>query len=127
MLDRQNPLIRAPFVVSDSRGYHPIRELSISEVRQRRSSLGNATGSALVRIARRPETHRENEVGISDLSPEDLRIIALIAAGYSNRNIARQLSLSESSVYRRVARISDKLDVSNRLELLLFAITSKLL
>lgn len=126
-MDRQNPLIRDPFVVSDSRGYHPIRKLSMSEVRQRRSSLGNATGSTLVRIPRCPDIHRENEVGISDLSPEDLRTIALIAAGYSNRNIARQFSLSESSVYRHVARISDKLDVSNRLELVLFAISSKLL
>jgi DNA-binding NarL/FixJ family response regulator len=89
--------------------------------------LGNATGSTLVRIPRCPDTHCENEVAISDLSPEDLRIIALVAAGYSNRNIARHFSLSESSVYRRVARISDKLEVSNKLELVLFAITSKLL
>jgi DNA-binding NarL/FixJ family response regulator len=84
-------------------------------------------GSTLVRISRYSDTHRENEVGISDLSPEDLRIIALIAAGHSNRNIARQFSLTERSVSRRISRISDKLDVSNRLELILFAISSKLL
>ena len=104
----------------------PIRELPTSEVRQRRSSLANATGST-VRSPRCPDTHRENEVGTSDLSPEDLRIIALVAAGHSNRNIARQFSLTECSVSRRISRISDKLDVSNRFELILFAISSKLL
>jgi DNA-binding NarL/FixJ family response regulator len=56
------------------------------------------------------------------LSPEEQQIMALIVAGYTNKEIARHFSLSESTVYRRTARIVDKLAVSNRIELVLFVL-----
>ena len=57
------------------------------------------------------------------LSLEECQIISLIVAGYTNQDIARHFSLSESTVRRRAARIIGKLGVSNRFELILFALS----
>ena len=56
------------------------------------------------------------------ISPEEKQIIALIVDGHSNRGVARYFSLCERSIYRRMVRIRSKLGVSNRFELVLFAI-----
>lgn len=54
------------------------------------------------------------------LSPEERRIVALVLAGYTNKDIARHCSLSDSTVCRRIIRVLGKLGVSNRFELALF-------
>lgn len=46
--------------------------------------------------------------------------------GHSNREIAQQFSLSEETVKRHLTNIFDKVGVSNRLELALFAIHHEL-
>lgn len=56
------------------------------------------------------------------LSADERRIIASIVAGYSKKDIAREFSLSESTIYRRTAHIIEKLGVANKFELMLFAI-----
>ncbi len=57
------------------------------------------------------------------LSLEECQIITLIVAGYSTQDIARHFSLSESTIRRRTVRIIGKLGVSNRFELILFALS----
>jgi DNA-binding CsgD family transcriptional regulator len=56
------------------------------------------------------------------LSAEEYRIVALILAGYTYQEMARQFSLAASTVSRRAGRILAKLGVANKLELVLFAI-----
>jgi len=56
------------------------------------------------------------------LSPEERQLIALIVDGHTNREVARYFSLCERTIYRRLVRIRSKLGVSNRFELMLFAI-----
>jgi DNA-binding NarL/FixJ family response regulator len=56
------------------------------------------------------------------LSSEEQRIVALVLAGYKNIDIARHLSLSDSTVCRRIVRVLGKLGVSNRFELTLFVV-----
>jgi DNA-binding NarL/FixJ family response regulator len=62
----------------------------------------------------------------SSISAEERLIITLIVVGYSNRRIARHLSLSESTICRRVARILGKLGVDNRFELVLYVIDKRI-
>lgn len=61
------------------------------------------------------------------LSAREIEVVSAIAAGYSNREIAHRLSLSEQTVKHHITNIFDKLGVSNRMELVLFAVSHKLL
>ena len=56
------------------------------------------------------------------LTPRELEIIGVILGGYSNSDIAAKISISEKTVKHHLTNIFDKLGVSNRLELALFAL-----
>src|SRR5215475_11060526 len=56
------------------------------------------------------------------LTPRELEIIGVILGGYSNNDIATRFSISEKTVKHHLTNIFDKLGVSNRLELALFAL-----
>jgi len=56
------------------------------------------------------------------LTPRELEIISVILAGYSNNDIATKFAISEKTVKHHLTNIFDKLGVSNRLELALFAL-----
>jgi DNA-binding CsgD family transcriptional regulator len=48
------------------------------------------------------------------LTPRELQVLRLVAAGKTNKAIARELSLSEKTVDRHVSNIFGKLDVASR-------------
>jgi DNA-binding NarL/FixJ family response regulator len=50
----------------------------------------------------------------SPLSPREIEVLRLIAAGRSNRSIAGELFLSEKTVHRHVSNILTKLGVDSR-------------
>lgn len=50
------------------------------------------------------------------LSARERQIVALVAEGLENREIAERLSISENTVKNHLARIYDKLKVSNRVQ-----------
>jgi two-component system, NarL family, nitrate/nitrite response regulator NarL len=56
------------------------------------------------------------------LTPREREIVAAVADGLTNRDIARQLSRSEDTIKHHLSNVFDKVGVSNRLELALFAI-----
>ena len=56
----------------------------------------------------------------------ELEIVSAIVAGLSNREMASQFAISEQTVKHHLTRIYDKLGVSNRLELALYAIQRRL-
>ena len=60
------------------------------------------------------------------LTPRELDVVAAIVAGYTNRDVAQKFSISEDTVKHHLTNIFDKLGVSNRLELALFAVHHKL-
>lgn len=49
--------------------------------------------------------------------------MALIADGRSNREVARELGLSEHTVKKYLFHIFDKLGISSRVELVLYAVS----
>ncbi len=51
---------------------------------------------------------------VGGLSPREVEILRLVAAGKTNRAIAQELSISERTVDRHVSNIFTKLDVSTR-------------
>jgi two-component system nitrate/nitrite response regulator NarL len=53
-------------------------------------------------------------------------VVGLIVKGLSNRDIAKQFDLSEETVKRHLSNIFNKLNISTRLELAIFAISHKL-
>jgi DNA-binding NarL/FixJ family response regulator len=60
------------------------------------------------------------------LTPRELEVVSCIVEGCSNKDIARQFSISEETVKRHLSNVFDKTGVSTRLELALFAISHKL-
>ena len=60
------------------------------------------------------------------LTARELQIIALITQGYTNRDLAQALRITEETVKRHLTNIYNKVGMSNRLELALFAIEHSL-
>jgi DNA-binding NarL/FixJ family response regulator len=60
------------------------------------------------------------------LTARELEIIEFITQGSTNKDIATRLKISEETVKRHLTNIFNKVGMSNRLELALFAIEHKL-
>jgi len=58
----------------------------------------------------------------SPLSTREREIVALVAQGYKNKEMAEKMFISEQTVKNHLHNIFDKLGVSDRLELALYAI-----
>jgi DNA-binding NarL/FixJ family response regulator len=56
------------------------------------------------------------------LTPREAQVVALVADSLSNREVAQELNLSEHTVKKYLFRIFDKLGVSSRVELALYAV-----
>ncbi|GEM_PF-6025926 len=61
--------------------------------------------------------------GLALLNNQELEIVRRIVTGYSNKDIAQELDLSEQATQRQLFKIFDKLGVSNRMELALYAVS----
>ena len=61
------------------------------------------------------------EVKIVSLTPRELEVINLISRGMKNKAIGEGLFISENTVRHHLTSIFDKLCVSSRLELILYA------
>ncbi len=61
------------------------------------------------------------------LTRREIEILSTIISGLSNKEIAQKFSLSEDTVKHHLTNIFDKLGVSSRLELALFAINNRLI
>jgi DNA-binding NarL/FixJ family response regulator len=58
---------------------------------------------------------------VAGLSRREAEVLALVAAGKSNKAIALELSISEKTVARHVSNILAKLDLSSRTEAAVYA------
>jgi DNA-binding NarL/FixJ family response regulator len=73
-------------------------------------------------ISEVPSLRVLNSVGDQLLTPREEQVVALVAEGLSNRDIARELNLSEHTIKKYLFRIFDKLGISSRVELVLYAV-----
>jgi DNA-binding NarL/FixJ family response regulator len=72
-----------------------------------------------------PSSRVINVKGEGILTPREEQIVNLVAEGIGNREIAQQLGIKENTVKKSLLRTYDKLGVSNRVELVLYALTHR--
>jgi DNA-binding NarL/FixJ family response regulator len=60
------------------------------------------------------------------LTKRELEVVGTIVGGYSNKDIAKKFTISEDTVKHHLTNIFNKVGVSSRLELALFAVNHKL-
>jgi DNA-binding NarL/FixJ family response regulator len=65
-----------------------------------------------------------NADGMRLLTKHEEEVVRLLAEGLQNREIARELNLSEHTVKNYLFHIFDKLGVSSRVELVLYAVSN---
>ena len=75
-------------------------------------------------ISEVPSLRVLNSSGHNLLTPREEQVVALVAEGLGNRLIARELNLSEHTVKKYLFRIFEKLGISSRVELVLYAVNN---
>jgi len=81
------------------------------------------TSSLIVemRRAERPSKVQKQEAALAKLTEREREVIALVGEGLKNKQIAQRLFISEITVRHHLTSIFEKVNVSDRLELLIFA------
>jgi two-component system, NarL family, nitrate/nitrite response regulator NarL len=96
-----------------------IRTVMAGEYWLGRESVSDVVEYLRVQTARAAAKRQPKRFGLTE---RELQIMTAVVAGYTNKDIAKEFSLSEDTVKHHLSHIFDKLGVSNRLELALFAI-----
>jgi DNA-binding NarL/FixJ family response regulator len=79
--------------------------------------------SAATRAPETPSAAPSGDPGVDDLTPREAEVLKLIAAGQSNREIARTLYVSEATVKTHVNRIFAKTGSRDRAQAMRYAYT----
>ena len=75
-------------------------------------------------ISEVPSLRVLNASGTPLLTPREEQVVALVAEGLGNRQIAAELSLSEHTIKKYLFKIFEKLGISTRVELVLYAVNN---
>jgi DNA-binding NarL/FixJ family response regulator len=78
---------------------------------------------ALDALSEVPTLRVVNSSGRSLLTPREEQVVALVADGLTNRAVATELGLSEHTIKKYLLRIFDKVGISSRVELVLYAMS----
>jgi DNA-binding NarL/FixJ family response regulator len=81
----------------------------------------SVTRRVIDRMAQQPIPELADEAKLDDLTPREREVLELIARGLSNREIARELVVEESTIRTHVKRILMKLDLRDRVQVVIFA------
>jgi two-component system nitrate/nitrite response regulator NarL len=93
---------------------------SIEGVMNGRYWVGRESVANVVASVRKLETMRRRSLAFG-LTRRELEIMRAVVAGDTNKIVAQRFSISENTVKRHLAQIFDKVGVSNRTELAIFA------
>ena len=77
-------------------------------------------------FARMPQAPQEADRAVSGLSPRELEVLALLARGCSNADIAGRLVVSDATIKTHVSNILTKLRLRDRVQAVIFAYESGL-
>jgi two-component system nitrate/nitrite response regulator NarL len=87
--------------------------------------IGRAlSAAALAKLSRRRNDREKvdtEEPKIALLTPREREVICVVAKGYNGARIAEDLKISEATVRHHITSILSKLEVSNKLELAVYA------
>ena len=92
-------------------------------------AIGSEAIEVMVKALRDASPNGNNGVsqGKFALTNREIEIIGRITAGLSNRQVCEEFSISERTVKHHLTRIYNKIGVTNRLALALFAINNRLI
>ena len=93
----------------------------VAALEGRRQSVAGRTAGAQVSPVSEQSADGPAAVPTYGLTPRELQVVRAVVVGDSNREIASRLSISADTVKHHLSNIFDKLGVSNRLELALYA------
>ena len=96
----------------------------IREAMKHKTGMVRATGAEMVKTAEAPQ--KPSLRPADTLTRREKTVIGCLMQGFPNREIARCLSIAEQTVKNHLRSIFDKVGVSDRLELVLYAIHQKL-
>jgi DNA-binding NarL/FixJ family response regulator len=78
-------------------------------------------------VRRPPASVRALPAELDELTPRELEVLKLVAGGRSNREIARELFVSDATVKTHLAHALRKLDLRDRVQAVVFAYESGLI
>jgi len=78
-------------------------------------------------LAKRDDEERVQEVPAPRLTEREMQVLKLIARGMNNRDIAKELFISENTVKNHVRNILEKLQIHSRMEAVMVAVREKLI
>jgi DNA-binding NarL/FixJ family response regulator len=81
----------------------------------------SVTRRVIDRMAQQPTPELADQARLDRLTPRERAVLALIARGLSNREIAAALAVEESTVRTHVKRILMKLELRDRVQAVIFA------
>jgi DNA-binding NarL/FixJ family response regulator len=78
-------------------------------------------------LARRDVEERAQQVPAPRLTEREMQVLKLVARGMNNRDIAKELFISENTVKNHVRNILEKLQIHSRMEAVMVAVREKLI
>ncbi|HEX9552039.1 MAG TPA: response regulator transcription factor [Streptosporangiaceae bacterium] len=78
-------------------------------------------------IARRETEESPREVPAPKLTDREIQVLKLVARGMNNRDIAKELFISDNTVKNHVRNILEKLQIHSRMEAVMVAVREKLI
>src|ERR1700719_700985 len=78
-------------------------------------------------LARRDDEERAQQVPAPKLTDREMQVLKLVARGMNNRDIAKELFISENTVKNHVRNILEKLQIHSRMEAVMVAVREKLI
>ncbi|PZG01674.1 response regulator transcription factor, partial [Nonomuraea aridisoli] len=67
------------------------------------------------------------QLPVPRLTDREMEVLRLVAKGMNNREIAKQLFISENTVKNHVRNILDKLQLHSRMEAVVYAVRERML
>jgi DNA-binding NarL/FixJ family response regulator len=86
----------------------------------------SVTSRVIARMAKQPAPDAARDARLDDLTARECEVLALVARGLSNREIAATLVIEQSTVKTHVKRILGKLGARDRVQAVIFAYESGL-
>ncbi len=78
-------------------------------------------------LNKRDQEERAEQVPAPKLTDREMQVLKLVAKGMNNRDIARELFISENTVKNHVRNILEKLQIHSRMEAVMIAVREKLI
>ncbi len=88
-------------------------------------SMASKLISEFAQLVKRDDDRQQ--VPAPRLTERELEVLRLVASGMNNRDIARQLFISENTVKNHIRNILEKLQLHSRMEAVVYAVREKLL